>query len=303
MDLRLVYRSYGGDNAKVRPSWFDKELAAASFTRAAEHAGIAPLWLNDGPIPSQIGQLQQRVGTIVNIPGGPVGMRRSYLTALRLAIDSNWPEDDVVYFCEDDYLHTADAFTILRGAARELPQVSYFALYGSTPRYASPEWPGGYTFPDDWPPAPALHGGGHRWINVASTASTFGVRVGALRQDYCLFRQAMVPFRRRYLDHETCLLYQGFRPYRGRELVLGLRGDFIPGPRGVARAVFLVPFRLGLNMRARRNSTDPHLLYAAEPNLGCHMETDVMTPGRDWSAVAGGVKSWARAGRVSREAV
>lgn len=293
MALHLIYRSYGGDNGKTRPPWFSKTLAAASFSRAAERADLQPHWLNDGPIAPPTLDVMRRRGMIHQLMDGPVGMRRSYVIGLRMAIESHWSDDDVVYFCEDDYLHTTDAFTTLRAAAEGLPQISYFALYGSTPQWPDAEWPGGYAYPRGWNRRPDLQADGHDWVHVASTASTFGARLGALRRDYPLFRQAMIPFRRRYLDHETCLLYQGYRPYRGREYVMGLRGDFVPGTRGVARAAFLIPFRVGLNLRSRRNAHDPHLLYAATPNLACHVEVGVMTPGRDWVAEAESTRQWA----------
>lgn len=294
MAVHLVYRSYGGENGKGRPPWFSKAVAAASFARAAENAGLEPTWVNDGPIPEGTLAVMRRSGTILQLAGGPVGMRRSYVTALRMAVEGDWADEDVVYFCEDDYLHTPDAFVKLAAAAEQCPQISYFALYGSTPDFPdSGEWPNGYEYPRDWHRAPDLTVGDQRWVHVASTASTFGARVGALRSDYSLFRQAMLPFRRRYLDHETCLLYQGHRPYRGSEYVMGLRGDFVPGVRGVARAAFLVPFRVALNARAHRNAASPHLLYAAAPNLGCHAEDGMMTPGRDWDAVAAEVRAWA----------
>lgn len=293
--LHAVYRSYGGDNNKSRPAWFSKQLAAGSFARAAQHAGIAPIWLNDGPLPSAWVGMQHRYGTVLPVLDGPKGMRHSYVSALRLAIESDWPDEDVVYFCEDDYLHTPDALSVLAGAASEMPDVAYFALYASAPGFpAELEWPGGYRYPTDWKVAPPRTASGHQWVNVASTTSTFAARVGALRADYRMFRLCMFPFRRMFLDHETCLLYQGHRPYRGREFITGLT-PVPPGLLEAVKAVALTPTRFVINAASRRNADDPHHLYAVVPNLGCHMELGVMAPGRDWEALAHETAHWADA--------
>ncbi|WP_168583403.1 hypothetical protein [Gephyromycinifex aptenodytis] len=291
--LHAVYRSYAGDNNKSRPLWFSKMLAAASFARSAEQAGIFPVWLNDGPLPLAWTSMQHRYGTVHPIAGGPKGMRNSYVTALRFAIDSNWPDEDVVYFSEDDYLHTPDALSALAAAAQEMPDVAYFALYASAPGFAAErEWPEGYQYPQEWKVAPARTAAGRQWLNVASTASTFAARVGALRADYRMFRLCMFPFRHMFLDHETCLLYQGHRPYRGREYFTGLT-PLGTGPIGTIKTALLTPCRFMLNAAAKRNENDPHHLYAVVPNLGCHMEVGVMTPGQDWEALALQTARWA----------
>lgn len=293
MTVHLVYRSYGGDNDKDRPRWFGKLLCAASFVRAAHEAGLRVHWLNDGPIPEDRMRLMEKFGDVLTIAGGPVGMRRSYVTALRYAIESQWPDDDVVYFCEDDYLHLPDSLRSLQAVA-EQSGVSYFALYGLTPEFANEkEAPGAFAYPKHWKALPPIEAGGVQWVHGVSTASTFGARLGALRQDYGIFRQAMFPFRHRFLDHETCVVYQGRYPYHDKEYVLGPRGDFVPGLRGVVRAAVLVPFRLALTVRAGMQSRHPHPLYTAAPNIACHAEVGVMNPGRDWDAVAEDARRWA----------
>ena len=134
--------------------------------------------------------------------------------------------------------------------------------------------------------------GGRVWFNRASIASTFSARVGALRADLPVFLACMRPFRKRYLDHETCLIYQGYVPYHGRELLFGLPDDFVLSVRSVVRTVVLVPFRIALNLLARRRRA-AHLLYALTPNEATHLEHPVISADRDWEAVAVEVAQWA----------
>ena len=215
-----------------------------------------------------------------------------YRAALDLVTTESWTDDDVVYYVEDDYLFTADALIALTDAVAALPEASYFSLYGPLADYDDPLERIEHAVPRDWKAQPNRCVGEQVWFNRASITSTFGARVGILREDLPIFIQCMRPFRHRLLDHETCIIYQGFVPYHGSEFFFGLPGDFELGLRGVARAVVLVPFRIALKLRARRQRT-PHLLYTVTPNLATHLEHPVISPDRDWVAVAEEVAQWA----------
>ena len=287
MAVRLVYRLYGGENRKGRPEIYDKATCLASFLLAAGIAGAEVTVLADGPLPVAWRALAARHGRVVDIAGGPVGMRGSYRAALELPDRLGWDDDDVVYFSEDDYLHRPEAFRELARAAAAVPSASYFALYASTPRHpaAGPGLP--YTAPANWTAAPDISVAGQRWVNVPSTTSSFGARLGMLRRDLGIFRQGMVPYPKRLLDHETCLVCQGTFPYRRAEIVLGPESTrFRTGWRSAAANAVLTPFRLAFNVRALSRRRHPHLLYAADPNLACHLETNFMAPGVDWTDVA-----------------
>lgn len=299
MTLHLVYRSYGGENFKRRPAYYSKMLTLASFVRAASAVGEAELlFINDGPVPADKLAIMERHGTVHQLGAQARGMRYSYQASLEMIAATDWPDSDVVCFVEDDYLFTADAFVALAAAADELLQASYFTLYGSRPDTDDPMDRLEHGLPQGWSPAPDGVVDGRRWFNRASITSTFAARLSALRADLDIFQQCMGPFRHRYFDHETCLLYQGVVPYRGIQLFFGLPGDFTPGLRGVARAVVLFPFRVGLNRRARRQQ-EPHRLYALTPNLATHVEHPVISEDQNWEQVAADVKTWAERHAIS----
>jgi hypothetical protein len=199
-----------------------------------------------------------------------------------------------VYFSEDDYLHRPQAFVQLSRAADALPDAAYFALYASTP--AHPAFGPGVPFeaPAGWRAAPDALVGDQRWVNVPSTASTFGARVGMLRSDLGIFKQGMIPYRTRLLDHETCLVYQGHLPYSVGEIVRGPSATrFRRGLRAVGVNAVLAPFRLAFDARAMTRRRAPHRLFAADPNLACHLETEFMSPGIDWAAQVDDDANWA----------
>lgn len=294
MRLHLVYRLYGGENLKGRPDFYDKRTSLASFLCAAEVAEADVVILADGPIPDDMRAMAEGRCRIVDLPGGPVGMRASYLAALRFPARAGWSDDDIVYFSEDDYLHDDQAFIALQSAANHIPAAGYFALYASTPRHPSfgPGLP--HSVPADWVDRPEVIVDGHSWVNVPSTASTFGARVGTLKADMGIFRQGMVPYPSRLLDHETCLVYQGRLPYTPVELVLGPENTrFRSGWRAVAANIVLTPFRVAYQLRSLTRRRHPHLLYTADPNFASHMEVEFMAPGTDWPDIAHSARVWA----------
>ncbi len=298
--LYLVVRSYGGENTKNRPGYYSKMLCLASVVRAARRAPEARVvFLNDGPIPANRLALMHAHGglirSVTDTPdAGPAGLRTSYLAGLALPDELGWDDQDVVFFIEDDYLFTEDAVRTLARAIAEMPQADYFSLYGERPDLEDPAERRRFCVPDAWQPTPDQQLAGDVWFNQPAIASTFGARVGALRADRDIFVLCMKPFRTRFLDHETCLIYQGTRPYHGSELFTGLPGDLRPTARGLLRAAYLSPYRFTLNRRADRQRP-AHRLYAVTPNRATHVEVGVTTDDQDWPAVAAEVTRWAAA--------
>jgi hypothetical protein len=289
--VHLVYRIYGGENRKGRPAYYRKRTSLASLLRAAEHAGVEVTTLADGPLPDDIRRMAAAFGDVVDLPGGPIGMRRSFWTGVTFPDRRGWSDNDVVYLCEDDYLHRLDAIEHLRAAALALPQVSYFALSATMADYPVG---GSFTQPEDWDPKPDAVVGGIRWVQIPSATSTFGARVGALRADRGIIRQGMLPYRSRLLDHEMCLVWQGRFPYTTRELFLGpAETRFRVGVREAAANAVLTPFRIAYQARALTRRRAPHLMYATGPNLASHMESANLSPGTNWADVAAEADRWA----------
>jgi hypothetical protein len=292
MALRIVYRSYGGENDKNRPAYYSKKLCLLNALQAADRAGAEITFINNGPVADDLVALMRPRGEIVTLPD--VGMRRSFLTGLRLPARRGWPAGDVVYFCEDDYLHVPEAFTALAAAATAL-DADYYALYGALlddeDAAAGIIWDlekqgREVVLPRGFRRADPVEVDGVVWKHILATTSTFGVRVGALARDVGIFRQSGLPHRNMYRDYDMCVTYQGYEAYRWGELAreLVLRG---PGPLARrARQAALVPFKAGMNLRSHRLPRNRHRLVCAAPNLGCHMEAAFLARGHDWEDVA-----------------
>jgi len=290
--LRLVYRSYGGENVKNRPPFYGKRVALLSFLRAFEQVAdrAEVIFLNDGPVSAEIAELQRSVGRIVELPG--VGLRGSYTFGLRTPQIMGWAPDDLVWFSEDDYLYRPEAFANLIAAADAMPEADYFALYGrlhgQVPDDEMPARPRG------WQPAVSGSVDGVRWERILSTTSSFGGRARAIVEDQGIFKFCMVPHKNMFRDHDTCVVVQGFEPHPYGGLARSLVRPGGRSARGWARDVWLLPFLVATNLRSHRRLVNRRLFVAAVPNLATHLEADKLAPGTDWAQVAADTESWGR---------
>ena len=291
--LRLVYRSYGGENLKNRPTWYSKRLSLVSFLRAAQHARAAGVevdcvFVNDGPVSDEVLDLMRPAGRVLELPG--VGLRGSYLFALHLPERMGWAADDVVWFSEDDYLYRADAFLHLARAGDAMPDVSYFALYGTPHSERRPETQ--QRRPRGWSDGFDRFVDGRRWSRLLSIASTFGGRAGAITADIPVFKFCMMPHRNMLRDHDTCVVVQGFEPHGYAEQLrkLALLGEGSVKER--VRDGVIAPFLIATNLRSHRRAANRRMFMTTVPNLAVHAEDGQLPAGVDWAGLAADVQVW-----------
>lgn len=293
MTLRIIYRSYGGTNMKSRPDYFNKVRCLHSLLRAAERVDAEITFLNNGPIPDEQVRLMRSAGTIAELPG--LRARHSYLAALRHATESDWPDQEVLWYSEDDYLYRPEALERLMEAVEAAPSVDYFGLYAGTPSRQlerEPLPPDGT--PRGWRQPPPIVVNGQEWIRVRNTTASIGIRLGALREDYDIHRLCTYPHRNMFRDQDICKVYQGYAPYTYRSLLRDVVGLAEGTPKERLRESFMVPFRVATNLRSHRRPRMRRTLLAADPNLATHLEVGYIAPGQDWPAVARDTDTWAR---------
>lgn len=292
--LHIIYRSYGGENAKGRPDYYDKTLALMSFIRSFRQLkpGEAEIiFLNDGPIPADQLRMMEQWGEV--IARSNLGLRGSWETTLEIPVARAWPDDDLVWLAEDDYLYQPRALKDLIAAADAHPEASYFGLYAMVgsrlPNGGSSE--DRVPAEDQWPAPGTTLVHGHPWRGAISTTATFGARVGALAADRSMMRWAIRAGGA--WDHTLCLMYQGQVPYPIATLARWLR-DPTATKRLPHRAAICVA-RLCLNAyHAARsfNRSNKRLLVASDPALITHLETEFLAHGTDWRSVATSTRQW-----------
>jgi hypothetical protein len=291
--LHVVYRSHGGENAKGRPSWYSKDLALASFLAAATEVDrLDVVFLNDGPIPAPRLTTMRGRGRVHAITGG--SNRASYLAALKLAVRSDWADDDLVLFAEDDYLWRPDALSSLAEAGAR-GRAEYFAPYGvgthddiegRVPQWRRPRTSRG----EESVPEEVV-----RWVPHESTTSTFAVRVGALREDHRLL--VLCCLSGGDFDHTSLLAVQGIPRFTLRDLVSHHPGTSTNPAVKLARALYLTAFRGAVDVASLRRPARRRRLAAADPAVCTHMEDGWLAP-----APVGQERYWAElAARVVAE--
>lgn len=256
MGLHVVYRSTGPANRKNRPPFFSKALSLASLLHSAQRCADPPdlVFVNDGPMPDARLATMQAWGRVVPLPG--LGNSGSYRRAVSVPAGEGWEGEDLVYLCEDDYLHLPDALPTLVAAAPGLPSAGYLTLYDHPDRYAGRR---------DWGRTEVMVAGGHHWRTVESSCMTFAARAATLRADR--------------LWHWIATL-----PHTPRDRLLWLTCQRL----GPLRALPRLP-------RVRRHgSAVPHRLVAALPSLASHLEEGCLSPVGNWEAAATGTEAWAR---------
>jgi hypothetical protein len=281
--LHVIYRSTGRENAKPRPPYYDKTLALASLLRSAAQCETPPsiVYLNDGEIPADRLRLMERTGDIVQLPplptdaygGSPRGpLYRSYMSAIDLVDDRTWPAEDIVYFSEDDYLYLPEALPELLAAAEHLPQASYFAFEARTIESRAHHF--------------AV--GPERWIEADTSTSSFGARIGVLRQDRLIHKVAFGVGH----DMQVCLAYQGIRPYRWAHIVGDALGS-APAPRRSQRERWgRVGRQFLVNVLATRASFRRRVLITPSRPLATHLELRAQQGSEDWESVAAAAADW-----------
>ena len=272
--LHAIYRSTGKVNTKPRPAGFSKRESLESFLSAWDAAGDL-LFLNDGPVPEAQLELMEASGrVVVRSAADAMG---AYVAAMDLALEQSWPDDDLVYFGEDDYLYRPDTFAALAAAAEALPQADHFAPYATI----------GHTMPNGEPLHEGLRrprlGGealatvdGVTWHRATSHTVSYAIRVGALRADRPLHLLALRAGGA--WDHAFCLACQGRQPFTVRELLDPLPGAPLP------RRAKVTLWRLAMSAVAlRRRVRGTHVIAAPRPALASHMEVGLMAAGSDWA--------------------
>lgn len=177
--MTILYRSTGDEKKEGRPVFFAKLLCLHSLLQSVQY--VQPpaniVFINDGHMPNDRLWIMQSHGKIVSLEG--IGNSQSYRVALDMALQL--PDDQIVYFAEDDYLYTPSAFTQMLDLFRDLPVINYVTPYDHPDRYTrTDDARGGFSR--------VYIAGGMHFRTVESTCMTYGARVKSLRSDAWIHR-------------------------------------------------------------------------------------------------------------------
>jgi len=175
-----MYRACSGECMEIRPAFFSKLRCLKNFLWVLRQVTSASFCLiYDGELREDFRTLVEPIGEIDVLSN--VGNSGSFWHAFQKAL--TFPDSDIIYFVEDDYLHCLEAIVKLVECFEDVP-TDYVTLYDHPMRYRLNCQPDG-----DWP----LNENGiyvsrsHHWRTVESTCMTFAARTKVLREDRLIF--------------------------------------------------------------------------------------------------------------------
>ena len=123
---------------KSRPEWFSREGCFQNLLKTtSKHKNIKITIMFDGE-PNKdhfINKYNSDFYELVKREGGDDA--RSFLNVVNYVAEQNLPEDDIVYFLEDDYMHTHNwVDTMLEGFNQM--SLDYLTLYDHSDKYFLP---------------------------------------------------------------------------------------------------------------------------------------------------------------------
>lgn len=180
--LHILYRFCQQENTKKRPQFFSKKRCLESLIRAFEYVKDRSTFhfICDGEIDQEIISLITDIAKIERLPS--VGNSVSFWVTLQKSL--SFPEQDLIYFVEDDYLHCPDSLVNLLDCQESI-ECDYITLYDHPVRYM-PD----YELGKDWAvnKETIYVSKFHHWREVESTCMTFASTSRVLKADLPVFK-------------------------------------------------------------------------------------------------------------------
>jgi hypothetical protein len=266
MKFHVLYRTTGHENSKLRPGFYSKRIALLSFASTLSRVSAVGdvYFLCDGPVQDDQLRMMRSIGSIVTLPGlGNSGSYRRALAMFREA--SDWDDDDLVYFAEDDYLYQPDALFEIVKAAAAVPRASFFTPYDHPDYYAL----AAHLRYSRLHSRERWRVESQTWRSVRMTTMTFAARVG--------------PMRTAAVIHEL-----GSRGPYPRDWDIWSALVTVSPQYLVAKATRYTEVLVTRSMirRAPEWLRRTDLLVAPRPSLATHLEQPFLARGVDWHEVA-----------------
>ena len=200
--LHIIYRhiplraeKYSRDPQKVRPEWFSYEICFQNLLRTVKADPLADrvkiTILYDGTLDDFMLDFvasyysDESLGLNVQfIRGGSNG--NSFLIALDLVRSSEFPDTDLIYFLENDYLHQHGWVSKLFELFESRHPIDFVSLYDHRDKYDFDMYSELLS--------KLIYTPSHHWRTVPSTCGTFILEKGAVLRDYDIWTANIADF-------------------------------------------------------------------------------------------------------------
>lgn len=179
--MRLFYRISDSGYRKAKLPGTNQEFCIHNFCEAFAPVIFTEEVLEKGQKPCMTiiadSCTKRSTTKLVKNTGMPTAFTKegnagSLISTIKLAIETSEDDEEVVYFCEDDYLHLPTAPILLQEISTH---ADYFTLYDHPDKYTN-EYDFGET-------SKVIRTNSSHWRFTVSTCMTFGTKVEILKQD------------------------------------------------------------------------------------------------------------------------
>lgn len=158
---------------KPRPKWFDREKIFDSFINTLDERVEYTAFHDCGNGNIEDHFLANKKINKISMFGG--NDAQSFLNLINYVNTQNYPEDDIIYFVEDDYLHKKGWIDILLEGF-EYIGADYFTLYDHPDKYYLQMYE---NLTSKVIATPSVH-----WRTTPSTTNTYACTVGTLKKHF-----------------------------------------------------------------------------------------------------------------------
>jgi len=185
--MKIIYRISDSGYNKIKPSYINNENCLKNFCDVFRNHINDITIIADNCSESTLYMIQKYINSI-NIEKVSVGHGAGTFN-IALSKSLEYPDDEIVYFVENDYLHKQGADFILMQSF-EVINPSYVTLYDHPDKYMPNNLGGNAFVEEDGGEVTKVYCSGNcHWKLTNSTTMTFAARVRTLKEDESVFKK------------------------------------------------------------------------------------------------------------------
>jgi len=176
MKIHIFYRHFNisGNDFKGRPSWFDFEKCFTNLLSTIENKNVDLHVVFDGDVKDNFIAKYSSKYTLHSIKAG--NDQSSFWQTWGIVKDLNIPDTDLIYFLENDYLHTPDWVEKTLDIFQTFAGLNYISLYDHNDKYFLPMY-------EDLT-SKIFSTNKHHWRTTPSTCGSFIIPKNIFEEDF-----------------------------------------------------------------------------------------------------------------------
>lgn len=176
MNINIFYRHYNveGTDNRDRPSWFDFEKCFVNLIDTIQYKNVKLHLIMDGDVENNFVGKYKDSYTLHSISAG--NDHNSFWKTWEIVRRLDLEENDLIYFLENDYLHTYSWVDKIFELYQTYDNLSYVSLYDHNDKYTAPMYDDLFS--------KIISTKTHHWRTTPSTCGSFIIKKNIFEEDY-----------------------------------------------------------------------------------------------------------------------